>query len=79
MVFMIFFFSIPVTSYGVSFALLQCIEPANKDHLSTKTAFVCTKRWSLWTGFIVVLFSVFSVVNGFTEIKKTPTCKKHME
>ena len=29
--------------------------------------------------FGVVLFSVFSVVNGFTEIKKTPKCKKHIE
>ena len=27
--------------------------------------------------FGVVLFSVFSVVNGFTEIKKTPKCEKH--
>ena len=26
--------------------------------------------------FGVVLFSVFSVVNGFTEIKKTPKCEK---
>ena len=24
------------------------------------------------------LFSVFSVVNGFTEIKKTPKCEKHI-
>ena len=29
--------------------------------------------------FGVVLFSVFSVVNGFTEIKKTPKCEKHIE
>ena len=31
--------------------------------------------------FGVVFFSVFSVVNcnGFTEIKKTPKCKKHIE
>ena len=29
--------------------------------------------------FGVVLFSVFSVVNGFAEIKKTPKCKKHIE
>ena len=27
----------------------------------------------------VVLFSVFSVVNGFTKIKKTPKCEKHIE
>ena len=29
--------------------------------------------------FGVVLFSVFSVVIGFTEIKKTPTWEKHIE
>ena len=29
--------------------------------------------------FDVVLFSVISVVNGFTEIKKTPKCEKHIE
>ena len=29
--------------------------------------------------FGVDLFSVFSVVDGFTEIKKTPKCKKHIE
>ena len=29
--------------------------------------------------FGVVLFSVFSVVDGFTEIKKTPKCEKHIE
>ena len=29
--------------------------------------------------FGVVLFSVFSVVNDFTEIKKTPKCEKHIE
>ena len=29
--------------------------------------------------FGVVLFSVFSVVNGFTEIKKTPKCEEHIE
>ena len=29
--------------------------------------------------FSVVLFSVFSVVIGFTEIKKTPKCEKHIE
>ena len=29
--------------------------------------------------FGVVLISVFSVVNGFTEIKKTPKCEKHIE
>ena len=29
--------------------------------------------------FGVVLFSVFLVVNGFTEIKKTPKCEKHVE
>ena len=27
----------------------------------------------------VVLFSVFSVVNGFTEIKETPKWEKYME
>ena len=46
-----FFF--PVTSFIESFALLQCVEPANRDHLSAKTAFVCTKGWSLCTGFTV--------------------------
>ena len=29
--------------------------------------------------FGVVLFSVFLVVNGFTKIKKTPKCEKHIE
>ena len=29
--------------------------------------------------FGVVLFSVFSVVNGFTEIQKTPKCEKYIE
>ena len=29
--------------------------------------------------FSVVLFLVFSVVKGFTEIKKTPECEKHIE
>ena len=29
--------------------------------------------------FGVVLFSVFSLVNGFTKIKKTPKCEKHIE
>ena len=29
--------------------------------------------------FGVVLFSVFSVVNGFTEIKETPKWEKYME
>ena len=29
--------------------------------------------------FGVVLFSVFSVVNGFTKIKKTPKYEKHIE
>ena len=37
----------------LSFALLQCVAPANRGHLSTKTAFVCTKGWSLCTGFTV--------------------------
>ena len=53
MIFGIFFFS--VTSFVVSFALLHCMEPANRDRLPTKTAFVCTKGWSLWTGFTVFL------------------------
>ena len=47
------FFFFPVISFVENFALLQCVEPANKGPLSTKTAFVCTKGWSLCTGFTV--------------------------
>ena len=55
-------------------------------HLQPYTQFVC---WLILIPaqlctvilqiFGVVLFSVFSVVNGFTEIKKTPKWEKHLE
>ena len=48
------FFFFQVTFFVESFALLQSMEPANRGHLSTKTAFVCTKGWSLCTGFTVL-------------------------
>ena len=54
------FLFFPVTSSVLSFALLQCIEPANRDRLSTITAFVCTKGWLLWTGFTVEMFKIGS-------------------
>ena len=42
------------------------------------TAEAAVKATVILQVFGVVLISVFSVVNGFTEIKKTPKCEKHI-
>ena len=60
----LWFFFFLVTSFIQSFALLQCVEPANRDHRSTKTAFVSTKGWSLCTGFTVRRSSQLGSSNG---------------
>ena len=49
--------------------------PKLKRHLNTKN----TLSTVILQIFGVVLFSIFSVVNGFSEIKKTPKYEKHIE
>ena len=50
-----------------------------KDFLSNaKKGIGKQKRTAILQIFDVVFFSVFSVVNGFTEIKKTPKWEKYI-
>ena len=50
-----------------------------KQKFNTSRATSENKNTLILQNFGVVLFSVISVANGFTEIKKTPEWEKHME